>query len=163
MNLLQLLDPLWTALVHELIDLPQEIAVHDTEGVLQLRRGPDGALAALELELRGHGHGDLHHLLVPLYVAADGMGAELVLVLRLGQRLDQLLALGREVDGAAHVAEAPGELLLLHPFLDLGAGPGLLQPALEVGARGLALDENAAEALLARLQLPLLALVLLQR
>src|SRR4029078_12301731 len=70
---------------------------------------------------------------------------------------------GREVDGAAHVAEAPGELLLLHPFLDLGAGPGLLQPALEVGARGLALDENAAEALLARLQLPLLALVLLQR
>ena len=61
--------------------------------------------------------------------------------------------LASTIDGAAHVAEAPGELLLLDALLDLGAGPGLLQRALQVAAGGLALDEDAAQVALARLQL----------
>src|SRR5262245_49123052 len=153
-----LLQPLGAALVHELVDLPQEIAVHDAEGVLELRGGPDGpfdhrggldgadaepslgGLAVLELEFRCDGHGDLHHLLLALDVATDGLGGELVLVFRLGQRIDHVLPLGNQVDCTAHVSEAPGELLLLHAFLDLGARPCLLQSALQVGT-SLALHE----------------------
>src|SRR5262249_48992842 len=98
--LLHLPHALRAAPLYELVYLSQQIAVDDAEGVLQLGGAPDhaldhrrrldgadaepglGGLAVLELELGRQRHGDLHHLLVALDVAAHAVRRELVLVLR---------------------------------------------------------------------------------